>query len=162
MIILVPIDDVEAGLLHHVGNRLSAALDVPADLGDQIRAPIRAYDRSRGQYILRALSRLSVQDTERVLGIIEVDCYAPGLSFIFGQAERNGRNAFIALPRLRPSFHGKPKDRGLFRTRTVKEAIHELGHTYGLDHCSSSKVRDALLKSSARHRREIHQILREL
>jgi len=28
-------------------------------------------------------------------------------------------------------------DKGLFRERILKEAVHELGHTFGLSHCSS-------------------------
>lgn len=161
MILLVPIGSVEASLLHHLTDRLSTAFGLPCRLGDQIGPPAGAYDRSRGQYrgpdILRALTRLSVPDAQRVLGIIDADCYAPGLNFIFGQAERNGRNAFIALPRLRPSFYGKPKDRELFHERAVKEAVHELGHIYGLDHCSnprcvmhfSNRLQDTDVKSTA-------------
>jgi archaemetzincin len=128
MIILVPIGDVEAGLLCHVADRLSAAFDLPCRLGDQFRHPTGAYDRSRGQYrgqdILHALSRVALPNARRVLGIIDADCHAPGLNFIFGQAERNGRSAFIALPRLRPPFYGKAEDRDLFRERAVKETVH--------------------------------------
>jgi archaemetzincin len=28
-----------------------------------------------------------------------------------------------------------PRDERLFSERTLKEAVHELGHTYGLEHC---------------------------
>jgi len=160
MILLVPIGTVEAGLLRHLDDRLNVALDLPCRLGDQIRPPTGAYDRSRDQCrgpdILHALGRLSLPDAQRALGIIDADCYAPGLNFIFGQAQRNGRNAFIALPRLRPSFYGKPEDKDLFRERAVKETGHELGHTYGLDHCSkpkcvmhfSNRLRDTDVKST--------------
>jgi archaemetzincin len=160
-ILLVPLGEGETHLLQHVANRLSAALERPCSLGDQLRLPTAAYDPNRGQFrgqdILKALSRLALPDAYRVLGMIDADCYAPGLNFIFGQAQRRGRNAFIALPRLRPSFYGKPKDRALFRERAVKEAGHELGHTYGLDHCSnpkcvmhfSNRLRDTDLKSTA-------------
>jgi len=41
----------------------------------------------------------------------------------------------IALPRLRQSFYDLPEDEALFHQRAVKEAVHELGHTYGLGHC---------------------------
>jgi predicted Zn-dependent protease len=66
---------------------------------------------------------------------IMADCYTPGLNLIFGQATLNGREAFVALPRLRPSFYGQSEDLNLFRQRALKEAIYELGHTWGLAHC---------------------------
>jgi len=49
-----------------------------------------------------------------VLGVIDADCYAPGLNFILGQASIHDRDAFIALPRLRPSFYGLQEDESLF------------------------------------------------
>lgn len=61
------------------------------------------------------LSTLSYPATERLLGLIEADYYAPGLNFIFGQTKLHGRKAFIALPRLRQSFYGLPEDALLHR-----------------------------------------------
>ena len=43
--------------------------------------------------------------------------------------------AVMALARLRPEFWGDPPDPARFRERAVKEAVHELAHTYGLGHC---------------------------
>ncbi|MGV9200035.1 MAG: archemetzincin, partial [Promethearchaeia archaeon] len=41
----------------------------------------------------------------------------------------------ISLARLRPEFYGSQSNKEIFRERTLKEAIHELGHTFGLEHC---------------------------
>jgi archaemetzincin len=105
--------------------------------------PANGYDQHRGQYagpeILAALAQAQFPNAERVLGIIDADCYAPGLNFIFGQASLDGRDAFIALPRLRPSFYSQPEDDVLFRERVLKEAAHELEHTYDLGHCPDPK-----------------------
>lgn len=54
---------------------------------------------------------------------------------VFGEAELGGYFAIISLARLRQSFYGLPEDKHLFLERTIKEAVHELGHTYGLSHC---------------------------
>jgi len=69
------------------------------------------------------------------VGVVDLDLYAPQLNFAFGQAAIGGREALVALPRLRQSFYGMPEDLELFRQRTLKEAIHELGHAFGLGHC---------------------------
>ncbi|RLI00978.1 archemetzincin, partial [Candidatus Bathyarchaeota archaeon] len=71
----------------------------------------------------------------RILGVTDVDLYAPGLNFIFGEAELLGEAAIISLCRLRPEFYGKQPNRDLFTERAIKEAIHEIGHTLGLRHC---------------------------
>ncbi|MFQ6038426.1 MAG: hypothetical protein ACE5LV_07400 [Candidatus Aminicenantales bacterium] len=61
--------------------------------------------------------------------------YVPQLNFVFGEAELEGHFDVISLIRLRQSFYGLPENRGLFLERAVKEAVHELGHTFGLRHC---------------------------
>ena len=70
-----------------------------------------------------------------ILGVTEVDLYVPKLNFIFGEADVYSGAAVIALARLRQEFYGLEPDRKLFHDRAVKEAIHEIGHTYGLGHC---------------------------
>ena len=141
--ILVPLGAVPADLLDGLVTPLGAAFGLPCRVAAPIPIPPAAYDRRRRQYIghviLTTLARLSLPDAGHVLGIIDADCYAPGLNFIFGEASLHARDAFIALPRLRPSFYGLPEDVPLFQERVSKEAVHELGHTYGLTHCPNPK-----------------------
>jgi archaemetzincin len=72
---------------------------------------------------------------EKTLGIIDLDLYVPKLNFVFGEA--SPRAAIISLTRLRNEFYHLPKDETLFRKRVLTEAVHELGHTYGLEHCAN-------------------------
>jgi archaemetzincin len=142
-VVLIPIGDVAANLLHSLVAPLGATFGLPCQVSTSIPIPPAAYDRQRGQYvgshILSALARVDLLHAERALGVVDADCYAPGLNFIFGQADIHDRDCFIALPRLRQSFYGLAEDEPLFRERVLKEAVHELGHTYGLRHCRDSR-----------------------
>ncbi|MBI3974047.1 MAG: hypothetical protein HY332_22445 [Chloroflexi bacterium] len=66
----------------------------------------------------------------------DLDLSTPGLNLIFGQAQYGGA-AVMALARLRPEFWGRSPDPARLRERVIKEAVHELGHTYGLGHCEN-------------------------
>jgi archaemetzincin len=44
--------------------------------------------------------------------------------------------ALVSLCRLRQEFYGFPPNPDLLRERLTKELLHELGHTFGLTHCS--------------------------
>jgi archaemetzincin len=70
-----------------------------------------------------------------ILGICNFDAYSLGLNFVFGQASLTGGVAAIYLPRLRQDFYGRDADTSIFIERVLKEATHEVGHAFGLEHC---------------------------
>jgi archaemetzincin len=101
--------------------------------------PSPAYSAVRQQYnsmdVLAKLADLRTDPGVKVLGLTSVDLFIPILTFVFGQAQLNNRNALMSVYRLYQSFYGLPDDEGLFYARCEKEALHELGHTFGLVHC---------------------------
>jgi archaemetzincin len=98
---------------------------------EEVQIPEKSYNAQREQYeSLHFLNLARRQSGDRVLGVTEVDLFAEPLNFVFGQAEISGKAAVISLARLK----GEKK---LYHSRTVKEAVHELGHTFGLKHCDS-------------------------
>ena len=105
--------------------------------------PKEAFNHERQQYNSSCILDI-VEDradeheaSSRVLGIVDADLYVPSLNFVFGEARCPGKAALISLWRLKPEFYGKPSDAELLAERATKEAVHELGHTLGLRHCSN-------------------------
>jgi archaemetzincin len=77
--------------------------------------------------------------TTKILAICDFDAYSDKLNFVFGEAHLDGRICAIYLPRIRQEFYGLKPDKSLFYQRLVKEAVHELGHVFGLTHCGNIK-----------------------
>lgn len=139
-IAMVAMGEVEAQLLVHVCAAVREAFDRSCYVGEVLATPASAFNSRRAQYSAETiLEQLHSGPAERILGVVDLDLYVPQLNFVFGLADRVGRRAVIALPRLRERFYGGRDDEALFRARVVKEAVHELGHTYGLGHCSNRR-----------------------
>jgi archaemetzincin len=111
---------------------------------DFFSVPKQAFDKKRNQYrssiILNDLRAFAAKRVEYhcVLGVVDADIFASGLNYVFGEAYVSGRAALISLCRLKPEFYREKVDIAVFISRMLKEAVHELGHTLGLQHCTHS------------------------
>jgi archaemetzincin len=65
------------------------------------------------------------------VGLTPYDMYTRGLNFVFGLASPVYRAAVVSYYRLRTP------DRELFISRIRKELTHEMGHVFGLEHCTT-------------------------
>lgn len=137
---LVPIGSIPSQVLDWVDSALADWFPLPVVRLPAVAIPVGAYDAKRGQYqsieLMKILAPFTTQGACRVLGVTDVDLAIPMLSFLFGQAQFDGPVAILSLCRLHQEFYGLPAQESLLRERTVKEALHELGHTFGLVHCS--------------------------
>jgi len=100
--------------------------------------PPAAYDARRRQHLsmalLDALARARRPGWDRLLGVADVDLFVPDLNFVFGEGDPRRGVAVFSLRRLRAEGNGAGTE--LFARRAATEAIHELGHSYGLGHCN--------------------------
>lgn len=105
--------------------------------------PSETYDPRRTQFhstpILRYLSRYINRREDMVLGITDIDLFVPSLNFIFGLASHANKTSIVSLHRLRPEFYNQSSDPKLLGERAIKEAVHELGHVFGVNHCHDPK-----------------------
>ncbi len=120
----------------------------------------RYYSADRGQYnatlILAGLLRLLPDPHAKIVGITSVDLFIPVLTFVFGQAQLDGPGALVSTHRLHSEYYGLPGDEERLEERTIKEVVHEAGHTFGLIHChdyncvmhAATYVEDVDLKSA--------------
>lgn len=157
---LVAIGDVDRELLEYL------ALSLPGTFGArcvEVAAPLNpqdAYNATRRQYhstqLLAKLPELDDDPASKVLGVTELDLFIPIFTFVFGEAQVGGSVALMSTHRLHQRFYGLPEDRDLLFARAEKEAVHELGHAYGLAHCRnydcvmrfSNSVEEVDLKAS--------------
>jgi len=129
---------VAAGVLGDLATSLATIFHVECRVRpDRLDVAI-ARDRLRNQFystaILQLMQPLAREDM-RLLAVTSLDLYVPVLTFVFGEAQLQGACALVSTHRLREEFYGLPPRADLLRERLLKEAVHELGHTFGLRHC---------------------------
>ncbi len=120
------------------------------------------FDANRFQYNSTQILHLllnsgKIQNNSKAIILTDLDLFVPILTYVFGEAELNGNSAIASSHRLHNEYYGLPKNEQLLQTRITKEIIHELGHTFGLIHCSdyrcvmhsSTYVEDIDLKDSS-------------
>jgi len=137
---LLPVGKLDHGLLADLAPGLADTFQMPCE---SLRAPLDpefAFHGERQQYhsteIIARMQGLVTPTTWRLLGVTAVDLYIPILTFVFGEAQMGGPCAVVSLHRLKQEFYGLPKDEAILRQRLLKEAVHEVGHTVNLTHCT--------------------------
>jgi archaemetzincin len=158
---LVPVGNIDSPVLEWLAVALRDSLKVECSIHGSILDPADSYHQTRQQYhstaLLAKLLQLELKEETKILGVADVDLFIPILTFVYGEAQLANRAAVVSVHRLRQQFYGLPPDDGLFYERCEKEALHELGHTFGLVHCKqfdclmhfSNSIEQIDLKSNA-------------
>jgi archaemetzincin len=134
---LIPLG-VGLDLVEHLAAALARTFHTPCRIRPQTLDIDFARDQGRGQHhstaILQRLERIA-DPSARLLAVTSADLYVPVLTFVFGEAQLEGGCAIVSTARLHEEFYGLPARDDLLRERLLKEAVHEVGHTFGLRHC---------------------------
>jgi len=97
-----------------------------------------AIDFKRNQYystiVREKLAERAPCNAINVLAITEYELFIPILTHVFGEAQLGGKTCIISTYRLVKDLPSMEWEKAL-KLRIVKEALHELGHTFKLRHC---------------------------
>jgi archaemetzincin len=133
-------DEPGEALMAHVRGHLGRAFERPAVLWSSPARPATGYDARRRQHqtapILQWLLEAGPPEG-KLLGLTDRDLFIPILTYVFGEAQLGGRAALCSTARLAEgvALIG-PR---LLQERLAKEAVHEVGHAFGLHHCDSPR-----------------------
>lgn len=144
---IVPVGSIPHNILDRVRANFENSLSIKCRIMPKLSIPEESFNRWRKQYnaeiILATLSKDStVKFIDRsipTLMIIDADLYYGGLNFVFGVEDPSNSSSIVSIARLRPEFYDERSDMNLLEERTVKEAVHELGHHLGLRHCVNAE-----------------------
>ncbi|TFG07729.1 MAG: archemetzincin [Promethearchaeota archaeon] len=155
-IYLQKIGDVEASILIKMKKNLKWVLKEYIDSVKIVKKQIPIVDfpynpiskQYDGSYIFNLLDIMMKKENHfRTLGVIDEDIYVDTLNFIFGRAKYPKNDfykyhglAMISVARLKENFYRRAPNESLRELRVLKEAIHELGHTFNLGHCNNHCV----------------------
>ena len=146
---IIPFHFSDQYILQNLVSALEDDFQIPVKINSTEFNFSYAYDSSRKQYhstqLLNGLLNFFNGHDGKIMGITELDLFIPILTFVFGEAQLNGKAAVVSSFRLEPQFYGLPKDEDLLMERIIKESVHELGHTFGLKHCQAY---DCVMSSS--------------
>ena len=137
---IIPVGSgVPIGMLDRLAAALARRFEVSCHVRVSAMDAAFAYNEKRNQFWSTAILKALVEECPpgvHVLGVTASDLFVPVLTFVFGEAQVGGRASIVSMHRLRNDFYGLPEDEALLFERLVKEAMHEIGHNFGLRHCS--------------------------
>jgi archaemetzincin len=133
-------EEADRDLMGHVRQHLAVAFDRPVLDWHLPERPRHAFDPRRRQHasgaILRWLGETGPTDG-KVLGVTDRDLFIPILTYVFGEAQLGGTAAVVSIARLAEDV--ERFGRQLLVERLAKEAVHEVGHAFGLVHCGTAE-----------------------
>lgn len=128
--------DPDATALKHVAAHLERAFRRPVSSWQSAERPRHAFDPRRKQHATKVILSWLLEagpGAGKVLGITDRDLFIPILTYVFGEAQLGGKAAVVSTARLLEDVDVVGPH--LLIERLAKEAVHEVGHAFGLLHC---------------------------
>lgn len=139
---IVPINAVEPAFLERLALCIEERFLFACRIERTLRVPRTSLNSTRKQLFFNTLiarvSAVGVSGDIRLV-ITDYDLYKTSHQFVFGDASEEQRTAVVSLHRLRNEFYGERADENVLFQRTLKEAVHDLGHALGLKHCFNAR-----------------------
>lgn len=140
-ILISPIGISEPSFLEQLAEKVGSIFGYPVDTGELLDDLEFAYSPERHQYnstmIIEKLSEKAPENYLKVIALCKEDLFIPILTYVFGEAQLNGRSCIVSICRLKDT-RAFLNTEGVFAERVIKEAVHELGHTFNIRHCSDN------------------------
>ena len=137
-IAIVPIGSFDLELIEIIISRIENIFGISCEILPLLNDLSFALDHKRKQYhstpILEKLAAKSPSTAIKLLALCHVDLFIPILTHVYGEAQIGGKACIISTHRLNEG-QSHMNLREPYLSRIVKEAIHELGHTFSLRHC---------------------------
>jgi archaemetzincin len=137
-IVISPVGDFGSDLLDRISAEIKRIYAFPTRVKPLLTDIEFAFHPNRKQYhstpILAELARKAPADAIKVLALVQVDLFIPILTHVYGEAQLGGRACMVSTIRLNEG-HRSLNTQEPYLSRIIKEAIHELGHTFKLRHC---------------------------
>jgi len=141
-IVISPSGDCDTELFKPISREIHRIFGYRTEVMPLLQDLQFALDPGRDQYhstpILEKLAGKAPPEAIKVLAITQVDLFIPILTHVYGEAQLGGKACIVSTYRLKENIsplHAQQSYTG----RIVKEAIHELGHTFKLRHCRDSQ-----------------------
>lgn len=138
-IVILASRGVPADVTRLLRRELPAVFGLPARTATIPGPPREAFNEMRGQYdaiaIIAAMLRGAPAGAEKTLMVIQEDLFIPVMTHVIGEAQLGGVAGVLSLHRLAGNAPEGRDPAYALRKRALKEAVHELGHTFGLTHC---------------------------